>query len=621
MKRQKTGIFFLILAFLFSGTVFGQIKTDRFFPDSTKGYFSIANAPALLEQWNKTELGSLINSEPFAEFRAEFSEQLEKSWMGRFGMSFQDTIAIASGEIGGGLVAVSGKTPGFALIIDVTGRDAEVKEFLSKLIRKATDTLNGESRQTKTADGSLNVTVLTLPPDDKYPIARTIYYTQFGNYLLTTDQADLLEVIAGQRSKPLDSLPAYQATISRCTADYERPAEPQIRFFISPLEFGEAIHSLRMLTQEEQRKTTIYSVLAKQGFNGIQGIGGTTDLISENFEAVSRIKVYVPQPPTLSLKMLAFQDTANLTGADWIDQSVNRCGVFNIDLLTLFNNIGPLFNDFLETPGVWEETLQSLEKDERGPKVNLKTQLIAHLGSRISMLRTFRQENEKFVAGVDIKSGQAAEVASVMHRMFDTDPDFQKVNYENDVIWLYAPQQRDARTSERSSSSRRPRNAASGKSQAPASAPRGMFFVADDTLFISNDIDTLKETVEARRAGSITPIEQSADYQTVMKLIQNFSGGKYFFHTFADNQEGMRVNYELMRAGKFAEGKTLMARSVRALLAGPQQNTESGFHVDGSKLPPFSTMENQIGPSGYFGCTEADGWFFKGFFLSSHFKK
>ncbi|MBO7680186.1 MAG: hypothetical protein J6S75_11010, partial [Thermoguttaceae bacterium] len=182
-----------------------------------------------------------------------------------------------------------------------------------------------------------------------------------------------------------------------------------------------------------------WPILANQGFSGIQGVGGIFDFGTEQYEGIFRMKAYIPEQPTLALKMLRFLDSKEIPVPDWVGQESSRCSFLNMDILSLFNNMGPLFDDFVGTAGVWEDTLQSLEKDEKGPKVNLKTELIAHLGPQISVMRTFQDFNEKVFIGVQIRDGQSKEVSSALHRMFDNDPDFTSVPYGGDVIWSHTP--------------------------------------------------------------------------------------------------------------------------------------------------------------------------------------
>ncbi|MBQ1454504.1 MAG: hypothetical protein IIZ25_01480 [Thermoguttaceae bacterium] len=599
-------------------TASAQIMTDRLFPSTTKGFFAISDVNHLCQQWRSTDFGSTIRTEPFDPFRQSFSEQLEQSWIRRFGMTFNDVISIASGEIGGGLVAAPGKTPGLALIISVKGREKELNTFLTKLIKKVTSDPNGASRREAitTKRGSAEVTVLTFP-DEKNPVVlRTVYFALVGGYFFAADQKYLLEQIFGDRSSPLAGNVVYQTIMRRCTADYPEQKEPQVRFFVVPLEFGEALYSLQnSASKEGTRPMSPWPILANQGFSGIQGVGGIFDFGTEQYEGIFRMKVYIPEQPTLALKMLRFLDSKEIPVPDWVGQESSRCSFLNMDILSLFNNMGPLFDDFVGTAGVWEDTLQSLEKDEKGPKVNLKTELIAHLGPQISVMRTFQDFNEKVFIGVQIRDGQSKEVSSALHRMFDNDPDFTSVPYGGDVIWSHTPK---VQQSEPTRVSGRHGARAQGRAQQTQETQqqskfRYAFYVADDTLFASNDAEALRQHLDRRAAGDIVSVEKTLNYQTISAILSNAAGPNgYSFKIFANNLEGMRNNYELLRENRLDQGKTLFALLVRTILNGPDNKSGAHFTVDGSTLPPFSALEGHIGPAGFYGQNESDGWFYKG---------
>lgn len=592
-----------------------QIMTDRLFPSTTKGFFAISDVEALREKCRSTDFGTAIRSEAFEPFRKSFSEQFEQSWISRFGLTFNDVVTIASGEIGGGLVADPGKIPGMAIIISVEGKENELNNFLTKLVKKATSDPNGESHREKitTKRGTFEVTVLTFPIDNHSGEVRTVYYVLAGTYFIAADQKYLIERIYGDNTQPLAGNIVYQTIMRRCTADYAQQTEPQVRFFVVPLEFGEALYSLQnVLSKDGTRRTSPWPILAKQGFSGIQGVGGVFDVGAEGYEGIFRMKAYIPEQPTQALKMLRFIDSKEIPVPDWVGQEASRCSFLNMDVLSLFNNMGPLFDDFLETPGVWEETLQSLEKDEKGPKVNLKTELIAHLGPQISVMRTFQDRNEKVFIGIQIRDGQSRQVSSALHRMFDTDPEFTSVAYGNDTIWFHSPkaQPQNTRTAGRRGARAQGR---ARQSQAEPVQLRYAFFVADDTLFISNDPDALKSLLDHRAAGDIITVDKTLNYQTISTILSKAAGPNgYSFKIFANNQEGMRNNYELLRENRLGQGRTLFALIVQAILNGPDNKAGTGITFDGSTLPPFSVIENHIGPSGFFGQNESDGWFYKG---------
>ena len=76
----------------------------------------------------------------------------------------------------------------------------------------------------------------------------------------------------------------------------------------------------------------------------------------------------------------------------WIGRNSTRYTLLNLNAST-FNNIGPLFDEFIETEGAWNDVIDSLEKDKLGPQVNLRSELIANFGRQISSTNAFDPEN------------------------------------------------------------------------------------------------------------------------------------------------------------------------------------------------------------------------------------
>ena len=265
--------------------------------------------------------------------------------------------------------------------------------------------------------------------------------------------------------------------------------------------------------------------------------------------------------------------------------------------MNLFNRIGPLFDDFLKTKNLWEDTLKGLEEDEGGPRVNLKTQLVGNLGSQITTFRRVQDGKEAFVGGVQVRPGKDAVIADVFHRMFDTDVDFQQIPYGSGTIWYYAPQPKRQARSRRSPSA-----------QQPASQPvfiRNAFYVGDGNIFFSTDIDALKEVIENKRSGSVNPLSEDATYQTVSSYIQKFSGSGHNFQFYAANHAAMN-NYNMLRSEN-SWRNTLVRRFSGAFI--PTRTPRSPFW---KTLTSPLIFESQMGATGAFGKNEPDGFFIKG---------
>lgn len=622
-KGMLVSLFALMALNLLSLRCFAQFEMDRIFPDSTQAFFSITNTDVLEAQWNKTNMGKVLNQPNFEDFRASFQSQFESLWTNRFGMKLNDVLTLSAGEVGGGLIAYPGKKPGYAMILNITGKQKEVNSFLTKMIKQVTGVKNGEARKERLVIGSstIDATVLIIPPDEKNPEPRTAWYIDLSELLLVADQQYLAELLltqlaSGQGQANLASVPGYAEPIKRCISELPKGTSPQIRFFIHPLGAGEAVHSLRNLTEQQRNQPSTYTILAKQGFDGIEGIAGIADLATEDFDFLVRIKVHIPNPPTKAFKMLSFQNFAEIPTPKWIGDNLDRVTVMSIDTLNLFNNIGPLFDEFLETEGAWNDILVSLEKDEKGPRVNLATDLVACLGNNLSSMRAYttpvKEDSEKYLFALDIKPGFDAQVRNVLHRMFDTDPDFRKVAFESDVIWQYVRPQKDARDQQRSRS-RRTRSTQPQESQNEQLIKGGVFCVSNGYFFVSNDTEYLQQQIAAFTQGKIKPITENGRYQQVQSIIrQKTANTGRFLEGFTYTLKEMELNYSLFRQGRIMQGQSLMSQFAR-LLSTRTETGEPQQTFDGSKLPDFSELAEKVVFGGFFGRAEADGWYFERF--------
>ncbi len=635
-KRKMRNFFYFFLLFsagttlLFAGKpLFAQIKTERYFPETTQIYVSVSDVAQLREHWNKTQIGETFADPRFEAFRNSLRKQIENAWPNRLGLTLDDLATLPTGEIGVGLIALPGKTPGVAAMMNISGNAERVNEFLSRLIRQTTSQKLGEATKERLAVGtkSIEATVITFPPDATHPTVRTAYYVAIPQLLLATDQKYLAELLlrqlAGDAKTSLATRPEYQAIMRRCVRDVPNAGvAPQIRFFGRPLEAGEAIRS--MTPAEELNARSPFVVLAKQGFDGVKGVGGTLDFSSENFETIYRVKVYIPNPPTLALKMLAFSNVETLSPPSWVGPKANRYTTANLNALTAFNNFGPLFDEFLETEGAWNDVLTSLEKDRNGPQVDLSADLFANFGRRFTSTNAIdparAEDGEKYVVSLDVLEGKEQATRETLARMFDSDPDFVPVELDGLQFWQYAPRQGAADASTRRAPTR-PTRPTRPSATRPAEVPGpeaeiingAVFGVGDGRLFVSNDVQHLSAKLKEAKNGAAT-IADSPEHARAVKLLQaeTQKTNGLFIQGYARNIDGLRANYELFRQGKTPQGKTLSSRLLKALLSAPDQRYDAQ-KFDGSALPPFDEAGVEVGSSAFFGAVESDGFFFKGF--------
>ncbi|MBQ9873221.1 MAG: hypothetical protein IJM30_02055, partial [Thermoguttaceae bacterium] len=326
MRGRKMRLFLVLLGFFlcWETSLFAQqqLRVDRYFPDSTQIFISVSDVKNLGEHWRQTQLSETLSDPKFQPFRESLKAQIEKAWPDRLGLNFDDIANLPTGEIGVGLIAEPGKKPGFAVMMNVDGNASAVNEFLVRLIRQTTNKETGVATKERLTAGTqaVDATVVTFPVDETHPTARQAYYVALPKALIATDQKYLAETLvsrlSGEKTNSLFAREEYRAILNRCLNDSATKATPQIRFFANPLAAGEALRSLA--SPEPSNSPSPFDVLAKEGFDGIKGVGGTVDFAVEGKEVVYRTKVYIPKPATRSLKMLSFENVDSLQPPTWV---------------------------------------------------------------------------------------------------------------------------------------------------------------------------------------------------------------------------------------------------------------------------------------------------------------
>ena len=104
------------------------------------------------------------------------------------------------------------------------------------------------------------------------------------------------------------------------------------------------------------------------------------------------------------------------------------------DILNAFDNFGSLFDELFgqgET-GTWDEVKQSLKEDPNGPQIDLRKELIQHLGQRVSMLTDYQlpitTTSERLLFAIEAKNAKA--VAAAIEKLFKNDPTVKRREVE-----------------------------------------------------------------------------------------------------------------------------------------------------------------------------------------------
>ena len=653
---------------------------DQIFPDSTKGFLSIRNLDEFGEKWGKTQMGQLWNDPLMANFQQEIQRQLTENIEQTFGLTLEGITSLPTGELAFGMIAVPSQIPGYVLTMDVAGQRAEANEYLANLTQRLITA--GVRRTTETYRGQ-QISVLTFPAPQTpttirgargeiviAPIERQAFYMFWQDVLIASDRLHLLHLIAdrlaGQSTtgqgttgqgtagqapaRALAEVEAYQVIMNRCLRDTPEGVQPIIRWYIEPLDYGEsvriAVQNRNPAAQARRERPSIFSVLRQQGFDAILGIGGTVSVKVEEQETVYRTFIHTQKPYRLAMQMFDFPNSTNFTSPTWMPADLARRTIFHVNPLAIFDNFGVLFDAIIMPgeEGVWRDILDGLENDPHGPQINIRDELIAHLGNRILGMSRYEQpitiRSESIVIAIELKPGHEPAMSAGIEKLFGTDPEMMSTIHREYTIWhrrpamdiiapdifqiegipcIFGSDSSDSRNTAPMGTT--PMGIVRGQQpmdeDRPPMFPEGGIVVARGCLFVSTNIEYLKIILDRLDTTITSSIQDATEYQHVQQIFagMGLTDTPHFFQFFARTHETLRPTYEMIRMDRMAQSQALLAQLLNEFLAPEEETGIRRQIIDGSTLPPFDAVEHYFGTVGIFGVSEEDGYFIKGFTL------
>ncbi len=631
MPRKALGACVLVLATSFGGPVFSaEGAAETLLPDSTRGFLCITDVTQLREHWDKTQLGQLVKDPAMKPFVEDLRRQLEERWTGireRLGLTIEDLQDIPGGE-----VAVAAVQPGpgkhaTVIVVDVAGHKPQVEAVLKKV--EAGMTRQGAKRRQVQSAGATLV-VYDIPPRDA-PGApagphQAVYFLR-ENRLVVCDDLSIIQGIvarlAGQKGSSLADVPAFQAVMKRCQKDAGKAA-PQIRWWIQPLAYMEVVQAASAERSDRpRRKRSMLDVFRKQGFDAIQGVGGYIDFAVEGGDILHRTLVYAPKPYRLAMKMLVFPNGKEFVPPSWVPRDVAAYASFYADVGNAFDHFGPLFDELYGEgePGLWADTLDSLERDPDGPRISLRRELVAYLGPRILVVTDYQlpitTASERLLFAVEVKNEDAVDRA--LAKLFKNDPEMRQhpepVPGHKRAIWEAVPHDASAVPSVTLDLPPiGPAGVAQGQPREEQPLlPHQAMTVAHGHLLVASHVDFLKKVLQ--QSDEKTSLGQTVEYRVVDQALRKIAPEAFAAAVFSRTDETYRPTYELIRQGKMPESEMLLGRLLNTVLGSGTKGVRRKQEIEGSKMPEFDYVRRHLSPAGAVVVSEEEGWFIKGFML------
>lgn len=620
----------IVLALLAAPPLLAAPAAESIFPQHTVLWFSLPDAPAFQEQLKQTQLGLLAQDESLAPFAKHLREQA----MDRFGnlraslgVSLDDVITATGGEFAMGVAHQQGQRAATIVTIDPTGKRAEADALVAEIDRELT--AQGAQSKTETLAG-LSATVYQLPKKDNHQVTREeLVRFETGGllcYVESRQQAQALIMrINGGGDENLTGQEEFSATMRRC--QQEGAGTPHARWFFSPFKYDMACRS-RQAKKVLADKEDTFTILRKQGFDAIRGVGGHVHMAVDPVkDFVHYTSVYAPPKPgtagktaaekyDLGMRMAEMPNSDDLTVQKWAPRDAANYSTFSIDVQNAFDNFESVFNAMAGVKNGFQNTLDGFERDPYGPKIKVRQELIANLSDRVTRVSDYNlpvsTDCERFLFVFETKN--AAALKTPVDKWMESDGaeprELRGVKY-----WEIVPEEEldinldlgggliplDDEVADEEESLLR----------------HAAVCVHNDVLIVASDVEYLEQVLFG--VPAYDSLSGSHDFMATMNELNQLADLDRCGWAFIRNDESMRPTYELLRQGKLPEGQTFFARLLNKLLT-TAEDEEKGIvrkqRVNASRLPSFEMARRYFGPSARAVKTEDDGWFITGVVLN-----
>jgi hypothetical protein len=594
---------------------------DKIMPASTKVFVTVGNLAKSYDAWSRTELGRLYADPALKPFREDLNAQLKAKNLGlkeRIGIALDDIKGVASGEVCFAIAANDQGQAAYVLLADVGAHLPKARQTLDK-IGAALVKEGGVKQVKQIADTKLEI--FQLPPTKEHAAVTTAYFMRQNVIGMADDigvATDLIERLAGAGRASLSGVVTYQTIMQRAAKNNKVATD--LAWYADPLGALKAIRAGRKQSIDETHDPV--EVMESEGFDAVEAVGGVVSMSSGPYGFLFRTFVLAPQPFQRAMKMLAFPNGGPFSPAGWVPADVSSYVAYNWDMMQAFDSFGTLFDLLFGDgqEGVWGDVQESLKNDPNGPQIDLRNDLIAHLGKRAALLTDTElpigpQSQRRLFAAEVLNAGA---LAKAIERSMENDPATKKREFEGHTIYEIVAEEQFA--AEAGAAGAKETDKGIGGQLGPGAQqgrllPNSAVTVANNTLLVASHLSLLEKVLtQAKKPAGLAAADA---FHTVEGHLQKLGAGQDCMQAFYNNAERWVTVYELFRTGKLPESDMPLARIINSMFPDTPEGEIRKQQIDGSKLPDYKIIRKYFGLGGMYGRTEEDGWMIVGFTLTN----
>ena len=352
-------------------------------------------------------------------------------------------------------------------------------------------------------------------------------------------------------------------------------------------------------------------------------------LVTGDSEVVYRLAVYAPPVKgkendplrwNLAMRMLQSPNSPELMPQSWAPRMCARYETYNIDILNAFDHFGTLFDAVEGHKDAFKTSMEGIEQDAYGPQVNIRDELIAHMGQRATIIADYSTpistKSERSVIAIEAKDEQ--KLAETLAKIMEKEPDVERRDFGNFVIWERVPEAVEIHELQIDAPGLSPLQVVEvapveTEGEKEHVLPNSAVSVAFGELMMASDVEFLKELLGG--FGQRELLTNSGDYQLVHARMDELAAGPRCGWSFVRTDEAFRPTYELIRQGRMPESETMFGKFLNRMLTTEVEKEEGILRkqrIDGSGLPSFEMVRRYFGPAGRALRSEPDGWLLTG---------
>ncbi len=414
------------------------------------------------------------------------------------------------------------------------------------------------------------VTVALVAPEDAAPTP--VFMLDVG------DQRSNARKLLDLAITLLDN-PDFAAIMQRCRGAKGHPA--QAAYFVDP------IAVMRAIGRQDTGARVALAMLPVLGLDGLNAVGGTVTLNTEQFDSIFHVHVLIDPPRTGILKAIGTKP-GDSTPEDWVPADVTAYATLHWDLEKTYKEVSKLVDSF-QYDGSVSQTLKQAFSDPTG--IDVENKVLPALDGRITLIAELQRpvSQQSLSVLLAIKAKDTEVLDEVFKRMI--------VLAQGGLV-------------KKSWAGKTYYEAQSPESDVPPESrqPVPCIGILDDYLILALRESIYQKIITTQSEGT-NRLADAPEFKLIMDEIGRQSGGTDpAMVRFGRPEHAMHMLYDLATSDQARQDMRRQAENdpfVRTL----------NKALDENPLPPFAIIQQYLAPTGTVVIDDDTGWHFTNFTL------